>query len=345
MKKNQFILALIVLFSLGISTVLMAQTHKKKKKKKHSTEQSAAEADSIAAARSRDSLAHIAAATPAAEPVDTAGHQLTDGLVADTSYLSMSNIELDTARPVDGYYKTPLLKGAKPFAFPKENKYNVKFYKRVWRTIDLTDSVNRIFSMPGQTLVGIIMDAIKAQKLVAYADEGFTKALTYEKVTKRMSDSTVVPDIDSTGTQYGSHMVFNPFNPDSVVLLEIKEDIFVDKVRGRMITQIIGLAPIKREKGSSGDYIGVSHPFYLYFPQCRNVFAAKEAFDTQRDIYDLSYDDLFIERNFKSTIIKESNPGDYSIKDKYPGDEVKQKAEADRIEREIQNEKKKLWKY
>jgi len=343
MKKFNVILVLVVLFTLGISTVMVANP-KKKKKKKGATEQ--AIADSIAAANTRDSLARIASATPApaaADAPDTTNHQLTDGLVADTSYLSLSGIELDTSKPHDGYYKVPLLKGAKPFAFPKENKYNVKFYKRIWRTIDLRDSVNRIFSQPGATLMAMIMDAIKMQKLVAYYDEGFTKALTYEKVLRVMSDSTVVPDIDSTGTQYGSHMLFVPFNPDSVTTLEIKEDIFVDKVRGRMITQIIGLSPMKKVKGSGGDVIGEMHPFYLYFPQCRNVFATREAWDTNRD--DISYDDLFIQRNFKSTIVKESNPGDLRIRDKFPNDEVKQKAEADRIEREIRNYREKLFKY
>ncbi len=345
MKKVNVVLALILLLSLGISTALMAQSHKKKKKKKQTTEQAQAEADSLAA-YVRDSLSKVVVApAAAAEPLDT-GHQLTDGLVADTSNFNWNTIDLDTTKPQDGFYKMALLKGAKPFAFPKENKYNVKFYKRIWRTIDLTDSMNRIFSMPGQTLMGIIMDAIKAKKLVAYYDEGFTRALTYEKVLRVLSDSVIVPDLDSlTGDQIGSHSVFVPFNPDSVTRLEIKEDIFVDKVRGRLITQIIGMSPLKKVKGSAGDVLGEQHPFYLYFPQCRNVFAAREAFDTQRDIYELSFDDLFIQRNFKSTIVKESNPGDLRIRDKYPNDETKQKEEAERIEREIREYKNKLWKY
>jgi gliding motility associated protien GldN len=346
MKRINGLTVLLVLFSLGISTVLMGQTHHKKKKHHKTKAEQQAEADSIAAEHTKDSLAKIAAAAPAPEPVDTT-HQYTDGLVADTSYQPFQNIELDSSKPVDGYYKLPLLRGAKPFAFPKENKYEIKFYKRIWRTIDLTDSANKVFAQPGQTLMSIIMDAIKAQKLVAYYDEGFTKALTYQKVYRVLSDSMIIPDLDSvTGDQIGSHSVFVPFNPDSVTRMEIKEDIFVDKVRGRLITQIIGLSPLKKVKGSTGEVLGEQHPFYLYFPQCRNVFAAKEAFDTQRDnMYEESYDDLFIQRNFKSVIVKESNPGDYRIRDLYPNDEARQKQEAERIEREIQAYKNNLWKY
>jgi len=341
MKKINVICVVLLLFSLGISTVLMAQTHKKKKKKKHTTEQSTAEADSIAAAHSRDSLARIAASTPAAEPVDTS-HQLSDGLVADTGgYLSMANISLDTSKPVDGFYKPHILEGMRPFAFPKENKFNVKFYKRIWRTIDLSDSVNKIFAMPGQSLMRIILEAIKAQKLIAYADEGFTKTLTYDKVMKRITPDSFQVVLTDPDTSY---KVASSFDADSVKILEIKEDLFIDKVRGRMITQIIGLAPVTRLKGSTGEDLGTTHGFYLYFPQCRNVFATKEAYDMTRDVADLSFDDVFIQRNFHSTIFKESNPGDLRIIDKFPGDEKAQKAEADRIEREIQNYKNNLWK-
>ena len=129
------------------------------------------------------------------------------------------------------------------------------------------------------------------------------------------------------------------------LLILIKEDLYIDKVRGRMIIQIIGMSPLKKVKGSAGDYLGDQHPFYLYFPQCRNVFASREVFDVQKNMYDISYDDLFIQRNFKSVIVKESNPSDMRIKDKYPNDEVKQKQEAKRIEDEIQNYKYNYWKY
>ena len=187
----------------------------------------------------------------------------------------------------------------------------------------------------------IILEAIKAQKLIAYADEGFTKTLTYEKVMKKITPDSfqvVLTDPDTT------YKVASSFDPDSVKIFEIKEDIFIDKVRGRMITQIIGLAPVSRLKGSTGEDLGPTHGFYLYFPQCRNVFASKEAYDTQRDMADLSFDDVFIQRNFHSTIFKESNPGDLRIIDKFPGDEKAQKAESERIEREIQNYKNNLWK-
>jgi gliding motility associated protien GldN len=339
MKKN----ALFILFvasSLGITTYMNAQTTPKKKKKKKT--ENTVNADSLAAARAADSLAAIAKATP--PPPAEEENPFADLVSSDTGFAN--DFSLDTSKPVDGYYKQTNLKGAKPFAFPKENKNNIKFYKRIWREIDLNDSTNKIFAMPGETLMQLIMDAIKYKKLIAYQDESFKKQLTYDKVLKIFTDSQIVPIFDSvSGEQTGSKTVFNDFNADSVTKFEIKEDIYFDKTRGRVITQVIGLSPVRRLKSSSGELLGEQHPFWLYYPQCRNLFAAREVIDPQRDIYNESYDDMFVQRRFKSRIVKESNPADLRIRDKYPSDEARQKKESDRIEREIQNYKRNLWKY
>lgn len=340
MKKN--LLALLVIFlTVGTTSYIGAQTAPKKKKKKKVEHK--VNADSLAAARTADSLAAIAAATPP-PPAEPEENPFADLVSSDTGFTA--DFALDTTKPVDGYYKQKQLLGAKPFAFPKENKNNIKFYKRLWREIDLTDSSNKIFAMPGETLVSLIMDAIKYKKLIAYADEGFKKQLSYDKVLKSFSDSALVPILDSiTGDVLGYRTVFNDFNPDSVTKFEIKEDIYFDKVRGRVITQIIGLSPVIKLKSSAGDYIGDMHPFWLYYPQCRNLFAAREVIDPQRDIYNESYDDMFVQRRFRSVIVKESNPADLRIRDKYPNDVVRQKKEADRIERELAKYKRNLWKY
>ncbi len=340
MRKN-VILALLVLIAMGMTTALEAQTGKKKKKKKKAK---TAQVDTVAAAPPVDTTP-VVAATTVEDPDDT-GHTFTKGLVADTAMYTYNDFSIDSSRPVDGFYKIPRLRGARPFAFPYENKYNIQFYKRIWRVIDLTDSVNRIFCAPGETLISIFMDAIKNDRMVAYADEGFKVRMSYTKVLRSLSDSTIITDLDSlTGDPIGSHSVFVPFNPDSVTKLEIKEDMYFDKVRGRVITQIVSIAPIKKVKGSAGDVIGEQHPFYLYFPQCRMAMAGREVFDTERDLYDMSYDDIFVSRNFKSTIVKESNPQDLRIRDKYPNDEERQKAEGQRVENDIKKYRKNLWKY
>lgn len=340
MKRSIFYVLFVFLVVGATTTYLEAQTTPKKKKKK--TEKKVNQ-DSINAARIADSIAAAAAAAPPPPPVEEE-NPFADLVADDTGF--RADFALDTSKPVDGYYKQTNLRGAKPFAFPKENKNNIKFYKRIWREIDLSDSSNKIFATPGETLISLIMDAIKYKKLIAYKDEGFKKQMTYAQVMKSFSDSSLVPILDTiTGDVLGYRTIFNDFNPDSVTKFEIKEDIYFDKTRGRVITQVIGLSPVIKLKTSQGDYIGDMHPFWLYYPQCRNLFAAREVIDPQRDIYNESYDDMFVQRRFVSRIVKESNPADLRIKDKYPSDVERQKRESERIEREINNYKKNLWKY
>lgn len=340
MNTNRlFVVGLMAVLTFGFSESLLAQSTKKKKKKKKPKTEQAAPVDTVAAVP-------VEAPPPVAvDPDEVVDTTHTDGLVADPSSIDYLSFNLDSTKPVDGMYKNPVLRGARAFAFPTPNKYNIKFYKRIWRIIDLNDSVNKIFCTPGETMMQIIMEAIKAKKIIAYKDEGFKARLTHKQVMKSFEDSTIVPVIDTvTGEQIGTRAVFNPFNPDSITKFEIKEDIFFDKIRGKVTTMIVSLAPIRKVKSSDGIVLGEQHPFYLYFPQCRNLFAAKEIYDTQRDIYNISYDDIFATRNFKTVIVKESNPADLRIKDKYPDDEAAAK-EAERLEKGIDGYKKNLWKY
>ncbi len=344
MRKN-IVLVFLVLLAVALgTTVLDAQTKGKGKDKgKGKTKTTQPTTDDATGTTKPVEQPKPVSNTPV-EDLDTARNLMIDTLVVDTTI--SNDYSLENSRPVDGFYKQTMLKGAKPFAYPKINKNNIKFYKRIWRDMDLTDSVNRIFATPGETLMQLIMDAIRTNRLIPYADESFKSQLNYRKVMRIFQDSAITAKYDSvTGEQIGTMTTFNEFNADSVTKFEIKEDIFFDKTRGKVVTQIIGLAPVRKLKTSTGEYIADQHPFWLYFPQCRNLFAAKEVIDPQRDIYNESYDDLFIQRNFKTVIVKESNPADLKIKDKYPNDEARQKKEAERIEREINNYKQKMWRY
>lgn len=276
-------------------------------------------------------------------PVEDTGIASAD-IVAEADSFDFASVAVDSSKPVDGYAKLANLKGAKPFPFPENDKNSAKFYKRIWREIDTRDSENRIFAIPGETLIQFIMDGLKNGKLIAYEDDAFKKKITYSTVMKKFRDSSIMTIIDTTGEITGTKTVANQFNPDSVTRFELKEDIFFDKIRGRVVTEIIGLGPVKKLKTTTGVEIGDSHPFYLNFKHCRNLFAAREVIDPQRDIYNISFDDVFLQRSFKSTIIKESNPLDLRIKDKYP-DRARQIKESNRIEREIQRYKRNLWKF
>ena len=355
MKKNVIFTILLLLF-VGIGSDVNAQTAKKKKTK---TKTSKAAKDKAAAdAKAADDAAAAAkAANPADKPVvadipvpgdaiDTTSIATPD-LVAESDSFNYSIVTLDTSKPLDGYINLSTLKGAKPFPLVKQDKNSVKPYKRIWRDINTADSVNKIFVIPNESLFSFLLAGIKNGKVIAYEDEAFKKKMSYKKILAMFnSDSDIiqVPDPNAPG-EFVTKTVPRPFNPDSITIFQIKEDIFFDKVRGRVETYIVGLSPLRRiTSKSSGMDFGTQHTFYLNFPAIRNLLAAKEVQDPQRDIYNISFDDVFLQRAFKSQIVKESNPTDSWIREKYP-DAARQKKESDRIEREIARYKRNLWKY
>ena len=342
MKKN-FISAAAFLLFIGVSGVLLAHPAPKKKKKKKDTTSEVAATDSTTAKASADSLKALAANASGADNGDTSA-KIPYALLADTSIVLMDDFALDSTRPVDGFYKQTTLRGAKPFALPTTSINNIKKYKRIWRQIDLGDSVNAIFKIPDEELMRILVDAIKAGKIIAYKDDEFKKAYTYNEMMKQFIRSVDIATTDSLGNQTIVKSK-TEFKPGQVKKYEIKEDLYFDKVHGKLITEIISFAPVTPVLTSTGDDAGTeTHPFYLNFNQLRKLMAGREVTDLKRDISNMSYDDLFITGNFHSMIIKEANPSDKSIKDMFadPADQLK---ESKRIEQEIRNYQKSLWKY
>ena len=354
--KKKIVVAILMVVTLGVA--FQSQGAPKKKKKKVTTDQATPPVDSSAITTTSTNAGAAPAATvapaaveePAAPRIITLGDSTRvnlDNLVSDSSVATIDNYVIDTSKPSDGFYKTSTLRGAKPFPFPEENINNIKKYKRLWRDIDLTDSVNKIFAVPGETLMADIMEAIKQGRLVAYKDPEFRKTMTYEQALNKFRDSISEQIVDqNTGDVTGTRMVLSSFIPDSVTKFQIKEDIYFDKVRGRVVTEIISFAPIKKYKNSAGIFMPEfdSKAFYLYFKQLRKLLASREVTDLPRDISNVSYDDLFISRNFHSRIVKEASPSDAKIADKFHTEEEQIK-ESNRIEKEIVDFKKGMFKY
>jgi len=265
-------------------------------------------------------------------------------VVPDTS---SSDILIDTIPVTDGFYQVNNLSDAVPFAYPKINTKNIRFYKRIWRDIDLKDEKNFIYATPGASLIEAIMAGIKEGKLTPYSpeDDGFKTRMTAREGEARFADSVLVPIFDDEGNQIDAQMALNEFNPERVTKFRIKEDLFFDKQRGRLETRIIGVAPLMDISTSEelAESVGSTPAFWLYFPQLRYTLVKIDVSDPDRGLYDMSMDDLFVQRKFESKIIRESSPG--GQQGQLAITEAEQSQEASQIEDKIEKYKKKIWTY
>ncbi|PTX12486.1 type IX secretion system ring subunit PorN/GldN [Sphingobacterium faecium] len=251
-------------------------------------------------------------------------------------------ILMDTIPTTDGFYQANNLEDAVPFAYPEVNMKNIRFYKRVWRDIDLKDEKNALLATPGNSLMEIIMKSIETGKLSLYSpdDDSFKARMNANEGMARFTDSVLVPIFDDEGNQIDSKMTLNEFDPTRVTKFRIKEDIFFDKQRSRLESRIIGVAPLMNITTSAelAESVGSTPAFWLYFPQLRYSLVKVDITDPDKGLYDMTMDDLFVQKKYASTIIRESSAGALKL-----GDEAQQAQDAQQIEQKIDAYKKQLW--
>ncbi len=328
--KKTLIFALLVLFT-GTSAV-MAQA---KKKKATTTKKKPTTTKTTQVVAPKDTTP-LVTQTPALPP-DTSKKL---AIVPDSD---------------DGYYKSIVMTNARPFPILEPDQKNIKFYHRYWRDIDLKDPKNQKFNTPGSTLIEALLKGMQDGKITPYDPTGgtvanptgdeFTVPLTYNQLMGKLRDTVNVDIIDpTTGAKTGTKRSVNDFSPSKVVGYRIKEDVYLDKRREKVETRIIGIAPLIRLTLSNGDTVGTQPVCWLKYKQCRLVFATMDISDPDKNLYDVSMDDMFLQRQFNAKIIEESNPLGRRIKD-YITDPIEQDKESARIEKKLADYKNNLWKY
>jgi gliding motility associated protien GldN len=254
-------------------------------------------------------------------------------------------------RPMDGYFKKANIITGKKTPYASLREADVVYAKRVWREIDLREKMNQYLASPKARLIDVIMQAVEAGELTAYDPnpskddpngDAFAVPLTPGGAKARLADSAVVDKFDEKGDKIGSSMQAGEFNPDSIVRFRIKEDWVFDKQRSIFEPRIIGIAPLMKLKvaGVEADFQPV---FWIYFPEARDILAAKEAVSRNNDATGLSFDDVFLKRLFASVIVKVSNPKDERIKDYAQG--IDKLYESEKVKKTLLDWELGLWQY
>lgn len=265
--------------------------------------------------------------------------------IPTTDILPQGEVNPDTIPTTDGFYQANSMEDAVPFAYPEVNRKNIRFYKRVWRDIDLKDEKNYILAIPGNSLIEVIMKAIEKGKLSLYSpdDDSFKGRLSAQEGMARFADSVLVPIFDDEGNQVDSKMALNEFDPARVTKFRVKEDIFFDKQRGRLETRIIGVAPLMNITTSAelAESVGSTPAFWLYFPQLRYSLVQVDISDPDKGLYEMTMDDFFVQNKFASSIVRESSPGMLqNVKESENGGQF---LDGRKVEEKLDAYKKKLW--
>ena len=275
-------------------------------------------------------------------------------LVAIVVFLAFDTVKAQVLDPVfpDQVFLRENTRTRKPIPYTYLREADVMWSKRVWRTLDLREKFNHPLYYPEsrindrRSLFDVIKDALLAGEITAFdnMDDEFKI-----KMSKAAVEATFV-SWDST------NQTEDPNNPGTFILAPLKtelnsnnikaywmkEDWFFDKQRSVMDVRILGLCPMKEKADPiTLEIVGYMPLFWVYFPQCRPVFAKAEVYNTKNDAERRSLDDIFWKRMFASYIHKESNVYDRTIPSYYTG--LDALLESDRIKNDIFVMEHDLW--
>ena len=256
----------------------------------------------------------------------------------------------------DVYKAETIIPEKKPVPYTYIREADVMWSKDIWRAIDLRHRMNMPLRYPLEgsmsdgerySLFGLLMEGIKTEEITPYEFNGvtgwkdpFSKITSLDEIYRRTDGDTVV-DNEGNFLRVGQSMA-------NILQFQIQESWFFDKKHSTMKVRIVAIAPVfysyYDEFNNPLPSPRPSIPFVVHFPQCRRLFATHSVYNPNNDAQAISFDDLFMQRRFSSTIIAESNVfGNRMLTDYKLGEDVL--LEAERIKNDLFTMEHDLWEY
>ncbi len=271
------------------------------------------------------------------------------------STLLFSGVLPVSGQNVDGIYEKGIHeKKAVPYSHLREA--DVIWSKQLVRLIDLREKMNHSLyyptvEMPGRkNLMGVILEAIRSGEVTSIynfnpQDDEMTMPMLPAEVEDKLGASVdTVRAVDPVTGMEEVSIVENEANLSEVKQYFIKEEWYFDKKLSTMKVRIIGIAPVRLYKHQDTGFPTKSATFWVYFPELRNALARNELFSPNNDANRISFDDLFMQRRFNSTILGQSNVYDNRRIADYETGRMAL-LEAERVKEWLINTEHDMWEY
>jgi gliding motility associated protien GldN len=258
------------------------------------------------------------------------------------------NTEAETTEdlPLDDIVEKRLVDDRMVLPYAPIREADVFWEKRIWRVIDIREKMNLPFAYPEKPFFTILMEAAVNGEIAAYDVNEYDKfemRLQADEIASMGSNIDTVITFDPETYEEQVQIVRNDLNPEDVKQFRLKEVWFFDENESKLKVRILGIAPLIDVKDDNGNYRFTKPMFWIYYPDCRELFARNKVFNSGNDGDLGTWEDLFERRFFSSYIYKESNVYNRRIQDYLQGVDIL--LEADKIKQEIFNYEHDLWSY
>ncbi|WP_367865280.1 gliding motility protein GldN [Pedobacter sp. WC2423] len=272
----------------------------------------------------------------------------TSTAAATTPLLKKSKIKTP---PKDGFFARKDVDSSVMVPYADVREEDVFYSKRIWRELDLRDTINSVLNTENSKLIEIILEAIGNEELTAYSpkdttagkvledNDAFKIALTSAEAL-RNARGTSEGEADEKG-KIGDP-VLKRLRADEFLKYRIKEDWILDVKRSIFEPRIVGLAPMKMVEGNWQPV------FWIYYDEARTILSKKKLQDPSNDASVLTFDDFFVRRLFSSNIVKETNPSNKTIVEMLNQTDPKDPRklyESERIKKGMADYEQSLWEY
>lgn len=265
--------------------------------------------------------------------------QIPEGVKTESS-------ELQDSRPLDDIVQKRLVLESRVLPYQPVREADIFYEKRIWRVIDVREKMNQPFAYPELPLFTVIMDGINSGEIRAFSaeDDKFSYQLSPEEVASMLSSADTIITFDPDSYEEIVEVVRNDMDPLDVERYRLKEVWFFDEETSRMGVRILGISPMRNVYDrETGEFRYEQPMFWIYYPECREMFARHEVFNDVNDASPVSWEDLFEMRFFSSYIFQEMDVKGRRLDGYLSG--VDLLLEAEQIKDEIFNFEQNLWSY
>ncbi|MBC7651794.1 MAG: gliding motility protein GldN [Deinococcales bacterium] len=281
-------------------------------------------------------------------PIEIVRSSGTGNPLTDSNKVSLRN---------DNIVEANLIKDRTPFTYDYIREDDAVFKHRIWRVIDAREKMNLSFknTLEGdngsQLFFAILFKSVMEGGIVAFEDERFTTPFTKEKFKGSFSggvDTSDVLDLDGQ-TVIRREVRNREFPVDSVYRFQLKEEVVFDKEAARLVTRILGIAPMGPQILPNGKVLDgppITY-FWIYYPDIRSILAKYDVYNPKNFGNRMTWEDLFESRMYSSYITKSTidNPYNQTLTDKHAKNKLFMLLEGDAIKEKIFNYEQDLWAY